>query len=264
MTWQADVNTHQVVDGVFHVVGPASNWTILVEDGQPALVDCGYPRDDAHVLGSLRHLGFAPSDVVGIAATHGHTDHIGLAHKFQDRFGTAVFATDAETANVKREIIDQVAVPEVLSQVWRPRVARWLSHAMRSGALDPVAVSEVSEAVPGQALDVPLHPVPVSVPGHTRGHACYLLEDRGVLIAGDALMTAHPTTGKIGPSLLPHMFNYDTDQALASLDAIAECDATWVLPGHGLADGTGSKNVVGHIRHEWKARINAGRRPLDF
>ncbi|GAB3565913.1 MBL fold metallo-hydrolase [Spelaeicoccus albus] len=255
MAWNAGPNTYEVAAGVFHVVGPASNWTILVEAGRPALIDCGYPRDDAYVLGSLRHLGFEPSDVVGIAATHGHVDHIGLAHKFQKRYGTPVFATGDEAANVTREVVDQVAVPEVLRQSWRPRVALWLTHAMRSGATDPVGVSRVTEVVPGRPLDLPLHPVPVSVPGHTRGHTSFLLEDRDVLIAGDALMTAHPTTGTTGPSLLPDMFNYDTELAFASLDVIADYDTALLLPGHGLADDSGSKKAVDRVRRAWHARV---------
>jgi glyoxylase-like metal-dependent hydrolase (beta-lactamase superfamily II) len=58
---------------------------------------------------------------------------------------------------------------------------------------------------------------------------------RGVLIAGDALMTAHPTARTAGPQLLPAMFNHDHAAALASLQALAGLPADVVLPGHGPA-----------------------------
>ncbi|WP_372346943.1 MBL fold metallo-hydrolase [Streptomyces sp. KL116D] len=41
-------------------------------------------------------------------------------------------------------------------------------------------------------LDRPRSPVPVHTPGHTRGHCAYHPPTAGILVTGDALVTAHP------------------------------------------------------------------------
>ncbi len=60
------------------------------------------------------------------------------------------------------------------------------------------------------------------------------LEDRGVLIVGDALATIDLVSGETGPRLLPRFLNDDYDLALASLRKLEQVKARWVLPGHGL------------------------------
>ncbi|WTA87415.1 MBL fold metallo-hydrolase [Streptomyces antimycoticus] len=55
----------------------------------------------------------------------------------------------------------------------------------------------------------------------------------GILITGDALVTADPTSRISGPQLLPDMFHTDRARALDSLVLIESLDADLVLPGHG-------------------------------
>jgi glyoxylase-like metal-dependent hydrolase (beta-lactamase superfamily II) len=54
-----------------------------------------------------------------------------------------------------------------------------------------------------------------------------------VLIAGDALITAHPAGRTADPQLCPRKFNHDEVAAVASLQALAELAADVALPGHG-------------------------------
>ena len=64
---------------------------------------------------------------------------------------------------------------------------------LRAGATRAERLTEVTPfAAESGPLDVPGHPVPVPTPGHTSGHCAFHLPDRGVLITGDALITAHP------------------------------------------------------------------------
>ncbi len=53
-----------------------------------------------------------------------------------------------------------------------------------------------------------------------------------MLVTGDVLATENALTGRIGPQIMPSGLNEDTDQALASLDALLGIDAA-LLPGHG-------------------------------
>ena len=74
----------------------------------------------------------------------------------------------------------------------------------------------------------------VDTPGHTKGHSALLLADRGVLFAGDALVTEDPYTGRTGPRLVAQAATWSTEAATASLDAIAATGARIVLTGHGV------------------------------
>jgi glyoxylase-like metal-dependent hydrolase (beta-lactamase superfamily II) len=103
------------------------------------------------------------------------------------------------------------------------------------GILRPDAVKVVDEFDDGSVLPVPGAPRVVHVPGHTKGSSALLLEARGVLFTGDALVTHDCYSGQRGPRLLARVSNDDSGEALASLDALATLKARIVLPGHGEA-----------------------------
>jgi len=45
-------------------------------------------------------------------------------------------------------------------------------------------------------------PVAIHTPGHTKGHTSFLLPERDVLVAGDALVTNDLYTGRLGPRMI--------------------------------------------------------------
>jgi len=96
-----------------------------------------------------------------------------------------------------------------------------------------IPIAEVSAFGDGEQIDVPGRPRAVHAPGHTPGSAALLFEDRGVLVTGDVLATENALTGRIGPQIMPSGLNEDTDQAMASLDALLAIEADLLLPGHG-------------------------------
>ena len=56
---------------------------------------------------------------------------------------------------------------------------------------------------------------------------------QGALIAGDALCTWNPLTGRPGPQIMPGAFSFSNDQALESLGRIEGIEAGALLVGHG-------------------------------
>jgi len=68
-------------------------------------------------------------------------------------------------------------------------------------------------------------------PGHTPGHCALLLEERGVLFSGDALVTLDSATGRTGPQ--PVRWNDDPEQERASFERLRALDVAVVYPGHG-------------------------------
>jgi glyoxylase-like metal-dependent hydrolase (beta-lactamase superfamily II) len=218
------------------VTGTDVNWVMVTDGDEVTLVDAGEPRDLPRVLTSLKRIGRALGDVSAIVLTHAHPDHIGAAERLHADRGIPVRLLGAEVPHARGQIIEEASKLQILRTAWRPQVLLWGLRILRAGATRAERLTEVNpfEAASG-ALDVPGHLVPVPTLGHTSGHCAFHLPERGVLITGDALITAHPVARTTGPQLCPPMFNYDERANLASLQALAELPADVVLPGHGPA-----------------------------
>ncbi|MFE6622334.1 MBL fold metallo-hydrolase [Streptomyces sp. NPDC057740] len=228
---RADVQ--QVADGTYLVHGSNTNWVILTEGDAFTLIDTGYPGDRPKLLASLAEVGGSPEAVTAVLITHAHTDHLGNAEYLNATHGTPIYLHEAEVPHARREFLHQVNVGTVLKNGWRPGVLPWAIHAIRSGGTAHVPVT-ASEPFPSAGpLDLPGRPVPVHTPGHTDGHCAYHLPDAGVLIAGDALVSGHPTSRIKGPQLLPDMFHRERAQAVASLEVLEGLKGEVLLPGHG-------------------------------
>ncbi|POX57950.1 MBL fold metallo-hydrolase [Streptomyces sp. Ru62] len=217
------------------VSGSNTNWVIVKDGAEATLVDSGYPNDHDLLLASLDVLGLKPEAVRAILVTHAHNDHIGAAERLRLAYGTPVLMHEEEVPHARREYLHQVSVGQVLTQAWRPGVLPWAVHAIRAGGTAHVPVAEPAPFPAPGPLDLPGAPEPVHTPGHTEGHCAYLLAGSGILISGDALVTAHPTSRTDGPQLLPAMFDTDRSGALRSLDVLEGIDADVILPGHGPA-----------------------------
>jgi glyoxylase-like metal-dependent hydrolase (beta-lactamase superfamily II) len=141
-------------------------------------------------------------------------------------------------------------------------VLPWAVHALRAGGTTHVPICEPRAFPAAGALDLPGAPVPVNTPGHTKGHCAYHLPDRGILITGDALVTAHPTARISGPQLLPDMFHSDRARALDSLTAPENLDAGLLLPGHGLVHQGSAKEAAATAREQVIDRPLSRRNPV--
>jgi len=208
---------------------------VLVSEGdEVTLVDTGYPRDRDRVIASLEQIGREPADVAAVVLTHAHPDHLGSAEYFRSELSKRVLAHDREVANALGSGIEQVTTSAILRRAWRPEVLLWARDVLALKAERVERLASV-DTFADDVLDVPGHPVPVHTPGHTSGHCALHLPERGVLVAGDALMTEHAVVRVTGPQLLPDFFNRDTDLARASLHTLSGLAADVVVPGHGPA-----------------------------
>jgi glyoxylase-like metal-dependent hydrolase (beta-lactamase superfamily II) len=74
------------------------------------------------------------------------------------------------------------------------------------------------------------------------------LSDLDLLFTGDALVTRNPYTGDTGPRLVSLAATADAEQALQSLDRIAETGAGTLLAGHGEPWKDGAQEAAARAR----------------
>lgn len=206
---------------------------LLIEtDNGLVLVDSGYGTDDCddpRRVGPSRHmiravlsheetvahqierLGFKRDDVRHIVITHLDMDHAGGLSDFP---AARVHVTSAEAlgaiwAPSRREKIRYRSAqwahnPDIVEH--DPRGEKWRGFA---------AAKELTDIAPGIAL--------VSLPGHTRGHACVAVDagHRWVLHAGDAFYHYGTLDGQ---SPVP--------RALARMESLFAFDRKAVLANH--------------------------------
>jgi glyoxylase-like metal-dependent hydrolase (beta-lactamase superfamily II) len=226
------------------------SYLVAGDDGL-VVVDPGWPSERSWraLCAGLRASGFSVRDVTGIALTHVHPDHGGLAGRLSDASGAWIGAHQAEETMLERartmgdrswaspEWIRACAVPPASGQLgphaavtttgwFPPRVDRYL----RNGLALPVSGVEL---------------IARHTPGHTRGHLCFVLPGFGLLLSGDHVL----------PRITPSIATYQAEdepalaEYLASLELVARLPVTEVLPGHEYrfaALATRAADLLGH------------------
>lgn len=242
------VTVTQVADGVHLAETGLVNWILLTEGDQITLVDTGYPGDRERVEESLTSIGRRVEDVAAILVTHAHVDHLGSVEWLHARSGAPVLMSEQETRHARREYLQQATEKDVaLAALRNPRVLPWAVRILRLGAKDDVTVS-APVGVPAGPIDVPGRPELVPTPGHTSGHAAYLLPHAGAVCTGDALVTGHAISGRSGPQLLAGFFTHDGARTEQALDTLAALEADTILAGHGPVWRGSLRDAVAHAR----------------
>ena len=152
----------------------------VVEDKGLTLIDTGVPGSTDKLLAAIAKGGKNPDDIKQIILTHWHPDHAGSAAALQARLGARLYA-HADDAGLIEQGGGQ-----------RPR---YLTPGLVNWLVFNLFIKSVSSQIPAARVDeqVADHDViPVAgglrvihTPGHSAGHIALLLEQEGVLIAGD-------------------------------------------------------------------------------
>lgn len=209
-----------VAEGVWVVQGQPGrcNVYLIEDDGGVTLFDAGARTMTRAVASAGAKLGGIRRVVLG----HGHTDHRGVAP-----------ALDVPVLCHPDEVEDAEGSggfrywPEDLAGV--PPVARQLQKLMHRYAWDggPVKISDtVSEgdAVAGFSV--------VELPGHAPGLIGLWRESDRLALCSDCFYTIDMWGRGCAPSLPAQTYNYDTEQARASMRKLATLEPAAAWPGH--------------------------------
>jgi glyoxylase-like metal-dependent hydrolase (beta-lactamase superfamily II) len=237
----------QVAEGVLiHQSELLQNNAIVVQGRTGVLlIDPGITGDEmVAIADGLRTLG---QPVVAGFSTHSDWDHV-LWHA---EFGEAPRYGTARCAAFMRDLLADAD--------WKARVAEGLPPEIAEEI--PLDLFGLMTGLPAETTQIPWDGPEVRIvehPAHAQGHAALLIEERGVLVAGDMLsdiLIPFPDLGAADPI-------EDYLVGLRLLEGVAD-DVDVLIPGHGSV--CGADQVRARIDQD-RAYIHAlrdGRAPDD-
>ncbi|HKG66205.1 MAG TPA: MBL fold metallo-hydrolase [Solirubrobacteraceae bacterium] len=237
-----------VAPGVHRIEHSFTNFYLLEDDDRLTLVDAGVPTAWEPLHAALRGIGRTLDDIEAVVLTHAHFDHVGIAERVRAQLGIPVYVHENDvplTQHPWRYDHERSRTPYLATQV---RALPIVAALVRNRAWLAPPIKDVVRYVDG-ALPVPGAPRALPCPGHTLGHCALHLADRDVVIAGDAVVTLDPYTGRRGPRIVARAATVDSERNLRTLDAIADTGARTVLTGHGEPWTQGAAAAVAAARH---------------
>jgi glyoxylase-like metal-dependent hydrolase (beta-lactamase superfamily II) len=231
MATTADERPPEVAEDVYRLGTRWINFYLVREGAEFTLVDAGYPGYWRYLIDAVRGLGASLEAIRAVIVTHHHADHAGTAERLASSGGARVLVGDGDAWIVAGRYPSH-ASPGFYRQCSRHVSGiRFLAHSAiaRGARYRPVASVETVAAE--QTLELPGRPRLIRTPGHTAGHLSVALEDRGVLLTGDALANLDYVIGNPGLGL--HRLNDDREVALSSLGRLDGVGADIVLFAHG-------------------------------
>jgi len=220
--------------------GPyAPNVYLVLDGGQGALIDAGYP-DEGSIEPRLKYLqgragpsagsgsalkGSSPKGqalkLSHIIVTHHHIDHCGGAHALRQATGARIclHPTEARLLADWRaaapQDMDIPAEPQTLAErlgAWRRATAQTTADCLVQGG-DTIQVGGITIEV-------------IDTPGHTLGSISLYLREEGVLFTGDTVLGL----GTVAIMPPPHG---DMALYMQSLERLKSYQTILLCPGHG-------------------------------
>jgi glyoxylase-like metal-dependent hydrolase (beta-lactamase superfamily II) len=241
------MKAERIADGVHRVLKGYVNSYVIEADEGLLLVDTGMPKKAERIAESIRDMGRVAKDVGHILVTHHHLDHVGSLNELSKMTGAKVYAPSGDTPVIRGE--RKPPGPN------RKKVSgRTIGPVVERIGPDQPACRVDQELDDDELLHLAGGLRVITTPGHTAGHASFLLaREGGILIAGDA---AGARGDKVGPptGAVFGMFTEDLDEAVRSFHKLAKLDFEVAATGHGNPVRRGASELF---------RKNLSRFPID-
>lgn len=209
---------------------------VMESPGGVILVDVGWNDDRSWnaLQNGLATAGLSVSDVEGVVVTHFHPDHVGLTGRIREASGCWVAMNGADFAHLESMMSDEDRSREEAELLRRAGAPEAEIEELVAGLGAPIGRPDAlpdrklgsDEVVPlaGRSLRA------IPTPGHTAGHACFLLEEHGILFSGDHVLAK--TTPHVGEFDFPLPERDALGEYLDSLRAVSELPVRRALPAH--------------------------------
>ena len=195
-------------------------FVVAIPDGL-LLVDTGQPGDTDKLLKRMREADLDPAQIRLIFLTHGDTDHIGGAARFQAVSGARVLAPQADVAYVEGRAH---RLPSASGLGWLLKPLFWVMARTVMRARPVTVEQQVKEGdTVADGWQV------IALPGHTAGQVGLYHPQRRIALVGDAL------SNQRGLGAPPAIFTPDMSAAYASIRKLAGLDIQTLGMGHGEA-----------------------------
>lgn len=225
----------------------------LESDSGIMLVDSGWDWPDSwdDLCHGMQTIGASVDDVVGVAVTHVHPDHYGLTRKLREATDCWIGLHPADGAFIARIAHDEglyrgMSIRRMREAgVPKARTGQ-LFNAQAAGKHYGRMVPPDREINDGDILRVAgLSLTAIHTPGHSPGHLCYSLPDRGIVFTGDHILP------RISPSITIHPPSGPRALAdfLASLKRVRGMDFDLALPAHGWPFTNVRERINALLRH---------------
>lgn len=174
-------NTVQITPRLWQLkMGNVNAYLLNSPDGL-VLIDAGWPQKADALFELVRETGHNPTDIRHLVLTHGHIDHAGSAAEIKRRTGARVYAHAADHDLITKgeaehpgTTVTPGLIPALLNLIF-----------IKPGGTKYEALAVDQELRDGETLPMARDVQVIHTPGHSAGHVALLLQQEGVLIAGD-------------------------------------------------------------------------------
>ncbi len=211
----------KISDRVYQItLGPVN--AFVIDDDGLTLIDTGYSGSADRIFKSIAKSGKNPEDIKKVILTHLHPDHAGSAAEIKRRLNVPLLAHELDADLIEKGIGGRA------SKIISPGFLNWLLfHIFIKRAPMETEPAQVDQRLTdSDFLDIAGGIQVVHTPGHSKGHIALLMQEEGLLIAGDICANF------IGLEL--STIYEDMDVAKESLRKVADLDFDKAVFGHGI------------------------------
>ena len=261
-----EVRVSEIACGVFSIGPWGRTQTVVYAVRSPdswVLVDAGWAGDGQRIQCAVESVFGPRSGPSAILLTHVHPDHEGDSRALATDWRCPVYVSPQELPIADRDFsamrdtampLDRWLVLPMMRAMGARRRQAIFDSATLAGVVRVLDPSRNIPGLPGWAC--------VPTPGHTLGHVSFFRAADGVLISGDALVTAKIDTvaslllGRNGLSGPPWYTTWNSIAAHASIQALAALKPQVLAGGHGIPmSGPGTAEAINEFAQSIAAPI---------
>lgn len=212
-------------DGAEQIVNPS----IIYNDNEMILVDCGYPDTIDQFESEAKRLDIDLNRLNKIVITHHDWDHIGSLRDFKERYPNAqIISSEIQAKYISGEK-PSLRLESLISKIDNLEGKEKEFAAQRIEIIQGVENCEVDRYVEdNEVISDDGDVVCIDTPGHMPGHISVYVKSSKTLIAGDAMNVIGDELSGANP-----LFTFDMEEAANSIKKMSDLDIESIICYHG-------------------------------